>query len=198
MRTLLALAVLLVCGRASAHHSFAMYDPAQLIHVVGTVKTFAWTNPHVMVWVVKDDPAGELWTIELPTSPGNLARSGWSKSTLEPGDKVDVEVNPLRDGQHAGSFKKATLVESGEVLTAAIAASDGKDAGATSAPDPATTASSCGDTSDESHESVSAVAPGQGCACSEPSFSCAGPALGLFLVAVLLAARKLKRVPREA
>src|SRR5207253_2477182 len=109
-------------------HSFAMYDPAQLFHIKGVVKTFAWTNPHVMVWVAKDDPAGEIWTIELPTSPGNLARTGWSKNTLKAGDKIDVEVNPLRDGQHSGSFKKATLVDTGEVLTAAIAAGDKKDA----------------------------------------------------------------------
>ncbi|HEX5658195.1 MAG TPA: DUF6152 family protein [Polyangiales bacterium] len=59
-----------------------------------------------------------MWTSELPTSPGNLARTGWSKHTLKAGDKIDVEVNPLRDGQHSGSFKKATLLDTGEVRCA--------------------------------------------------------------------------------
>lgn len=107
---------------ASAHHSFAMYDATKLVNVVGTVKEFQWTNPHVILWVVKDAEGGaaegELWTMELPTSTGNLSRMGWSKRSLVPGDRVTVEINPLRDGQHGGSFKKATVAGTGKVLTA--------------------------------------------------------------------------------
>jgi len=135
MRTLLVFVILALSRPAAAHHSFAMYDPAQIIHIRGKVTSFQWTNPHVMVWVEKDaDPAGEVWTIELPTSPGNLARMGWSKHSLKAGDKVDVTVNPLRDGQHAGSFKTATLIESGEVLVASVPGAPGSDAG-TATPD---------------------------------------------------------------
>jgi len=106
---------------ASAHHSFAMYDSTKLVDIVGTVKEFQWTNPHVILWVAQDAKPGaqaELWTIELPTSTGNLSRMSWSKRSLVPGDRVKVEINPLRDGQHGGSFKKATLEVSGKVLTA--------------------------------------------------------------------------------
>ncbi|MET0287137.1 MAG: DUF6152 family protein [Polyangiales bacterium] len=192
MRALFSLLVLLVCSSASAHHSFAMYDSAQLIHIKGTVKSFQWTNPHVMVWVVKDEPAGEVWTIELPTSPGNLARTGWSKHSLKPGDPIDVEVNPLRDGQHAGSFKKATLTETGEVLTAAIAGSTGKDAGA--AAEPAVVPVDCSDTTDEHAHEAAAVASAEGCACAHNRASCVGPALALTLVGLVLLARRLRRV----
>ncbi len=65
------------------------------------------------------EPAGggdpETWTVEL-TSPGNLTRSGWSRHSLSPGDKIEVEINPLRDGTHGGGFRKVTL-PGGEVLT---------------------------------------------------------------------------------
>ncbi|MEY4511473.1 MAG: hypothetical protein RLZZ450_3595 [Pseudomonadota bacterium] len=71
------------------------------------------------------DPAGEVWTIELPTSPGNLARMSWNKRSLKPGDHVIVELNPLRDGQHGGSFKKATLVDTGVVLVASAPGAPG-------------------------------------------------------------------------
>jgi hypothetical protein len=107
---------------AQAHHSFAMYDQTKLIQLNGKVKEFQWTNPHVILWV-DTDAAGakpsELWTIELPTSTGNLKRMGdWSKHALTPGDQVTVEINPLRDGQRGGSFKKITIASTGKVLTA--------------------------------------------------------------------------------
>jgi hypothetical protein len=108
---------------AQAHHSFAMYDPKQLITLNGTVKEFQWSNPHVIVWVLvptSDDQEPQLWTIELPTSPGGLVRIGWDKHSLNSGDRVAVEINPLRDGEHGGSFKKATLLASGKVLTVAL------------------------------------------------------------------------------
>jgi len=123
-----AIQILLLClvmtgPYAFAHHSFAMYDSAQLLTVTGTVKTFQWTNPHVILWLVNGPDASgasDLWTLELPTSPGVLTRLGWSKHSLEPGDRVVVEFNPLRNGAHGGSFKKATLVDSGKVLQVSI------------------------------------------------------------------------------
>jgi hypothetical protein len=104
---------------ALAHHSFAMYDMTQIITLKGTIREFQWTNPHVLVWLVNgpaDAQPPELWTIELPTSPGNLTRQGWNKHSLKPGDRVVIEVSPLRNGKHGGSFKKATFVDTGEVL----------------------------------------------------------------------------------
>ena len=118
--------MLLGASSAEAHHSFSMYDSALLLKLEGTVKAFQWSNPHVMMWLTKSkDPAGEVWTIELPTSPGNLARMSWNKRSLKPGDHVIVELNPLRDGQHGGSFKKATLVDTGAVLVASAPGAPG-------------------------------------------------------------------------
>jgi hypothetical protein len=122
-RRLLVALILLACSapRATfAHHSFAMYDSTKLVKVDGTVTNFQWTNPHVLLFLTGTSAPGEAptaWSIELPTSPGNLGRMGWTKHSLKAGDHVIVELNPLRDGRHGGSFKKATL-DDGKVLLA--------------------------------------------------------------------------------
>ena len=105
---------------SSAHHSFGMYDQAHPIILRGAIKSFKWTNPHVIVLAVAAPSSGgapETWSLEL-TSPGNLTRIGWSRHSLNPGDKVELEVSPLRDGQHGGALNKVTLVASGQVLSA--------------------------------------------------------------------------------
>jgi hypothetical protein len=115
--TALISAAALLAVPASAHHSFAMFDSAKITTLRGTVKEFRWVNPHVALFVQIDgsaDPA-KLWAVEL-TSPSNLKRRGWTRTTLKPGDKVSVEVNPLRDGKRGGGFVKATLVDTGRVL----------------------------------------------------------------------------------
>ena len=106
---------------ALAHHSFAMFDFTKTLTLRGTVKEFQWTNPHVVLWV-ETDPVGTdpavTWSAEL-TSPGNLTRNGWTRQSLKPGDKIELELNPLRDGKHGGGFHKATLLATGQVLTGA-------------------------------------------------------------------------------
>lgn len=116
--TAAALVPCAVPGAAEAHHSFAMYDQTKIVTLNGTVKDFQWSNPHALVWLLVPATAGDpvLWSIELPTGPGNLARQGWSKHSLNAGDKVAVDINPLRDGRNGGSLKKATLVDSGKIL----------------------------------------------------------------------------------
>lgn len=115
-------AVLSLAVPASAHHSFAMFDPSKARTLKGTVKEFRWVNPHVSLFVLAEGATGgppELWAVEL-TSPGNLTRLGWTRKSLKVGDKVLVEINPLRDGQKGGGFRKATLVETGQVLQARL------------------------------------------------------------------------------
>jgi hypothetical protein len=102
-----------------AHHSFAMFDFSNTVKFRGTVKEFRWTNPHVVLLVAKTAQPGEaeeVWSMEL-TSPGNLTRLGWSRLSFKPGDRIELEFNPLRDGKHGGAFEKATLLDTGQVLT---------------------------------------------------------------------------------
>lgn len=114
-----AILLCLTCPQwVSAHHSFAMYDQNRTVTIKGTVKAFQWSNPHVMATVlaepVGDEPA-KTWQFEL-ASPGNLTLAGWSKRSLNPGDAVTVECNPLRDGRPGASVVKITLAD-GKILT---------------------------------------------------------------------------------
>lgn len=104
-------------GRASAHHSFAPFDLTKEKIISGTVSKFEWTNPHSWIWVdVPNEKGGvDNWAVE-GMSPNYLARRGWTKTTLKPGDKVTIAVRPLKSGENGGMFVRATLAD-GRVLT---------------------------------------------------------------------------------
>ena len=100
----------------AAHHSTTMFDRDKTIPLAGTVKELHWTNPHVAIFIENTAAQGAapgLWVIEL-TSPGNLVRSGWTRTIIKPGDKVTADVHPLRDGSKGGALRKITLVDSGQ------------------------------------------------------------------------------------
>lgn len=106
---------------AIAHHSFSMFDPAKPLQFEATIQSFQWTAPHAVLWVQAGQVGGYapgLWSLELPTSPANLAKMGWSRNVVKPGDKVVVSINPIRDGRRAGQFKKLTIAATGQVLEA--------------------------------------------------------------------------------
>jgi hypothetical protein len=48
-------------------------------------------------------------------SPNGLARHGWTRGSLKPGDHVKVVIAPLKDGTRGGSFKRAIFPD-GRVL----------------------------------------------------------------------------------
>jgi hypothetical protein len=103
---------------AGAHHSFAMYEPTKTLTFKGTIKSFQWTNPHVVVWILVQPEGGgaaQEWSLET-TSPGVLTRSGWTRQSLKAGDRVSVTLSPLRDGSRGGSLNSVTLLDTGQTL----------------------------------------------------------------------------------
>ena len=64
---LAGLALPLIAGEATAHHSFAMFDPEKLITQQGVVKEFEWTNPHVWLHIMAPDATGKPaeWSFEM-------------------------------------------------------------------------------------------------------------------------------------
>src|SRR6185437_14900411 len=116
---LLGATVLLLPGPALAHHAFAMFDTNREVMLDGTVKEFQWTNPHTWVQLLVKDPSSGKeveWSIE-GSSPNNLARFGWSRTSLKAGDHVQAVVHPLKDGSIGGSLVKITV--NGQVVGAA-------------------------------------------------------------------------------
>ena len=119
-RAILLAALIGAAPSAWAHHSFAMYEPTKTLTLKGTVKTFQWTNPHVVIWIVvqpEDGGAAQEWSIET-TSPGVLTRGGWTRQSIKPGDRVSVTFSPLRDGSHGGGLNSVTLLDTGQKLVA--------------------------------------------------------------------------------
>ena len=115
-RIMLAAGLLAFATAAGAHHSFAMFDQARELPLKGTVHDFQWTNPHAFIDIdVPNDQGGtDLWKVEL-NSPNNLKRQGWKSGQLQPGDKITVVINPLRDGTKGGLFVSVTLPD-GKVI----------------------------------------------------------------------------------
>ncbi len=106
-----AAAMSLAGGRALAHHSFAMFDNAKSVELEGTVREFQWTNPHSWIQLtVTENGQSVEYSIE-GSSPNGLARRGWSRTSLKPGDRVKVTIHPLKDGAKGGSFVKAVKAD---------------------------------------------------------------------------------------
>lgn len=75
-----------------AHHSFAVqYDANKPVETRGTVTKVEWTNPHARFYVDVKNDKGETvsWNFEI-ASPNILARNGWKRNSLKPGDVVTV------------------------------------------------------------------------------------------------------------
>jgi Family of unknown function (DUF6152) len=129
LASILLTATAVVGWPAYAHHSFAVYDRSKVVTLKGNVKTFQWTNPHCVIWVlVQPDGGGDPqeWSFET-TSPGVLTRDGWTRNSVKTGDRVSVEFYPLRDGSHGGGLNSLTLLDTGQKLTASFAASEKPD-----------------------------------------------------------------------
>jgi len=106
--TLLALAG----TSASAHHSTAMFDFAKTVELTATIKEFQWTNPHTWTIVTAEGGAKVAGEYGLEgMSPNYLARNGWSKRTLKPGDKVTLTIHPLKDGRKGGFMVSAKMAD---------------------------------------------------------------------------------------
>ena len=120
MKTFCALLTLAVCCTAptiGAHHSSAMFDKETVREVSATVREFQWTNPHVWIQIlIEEDGKTTEWSIE-GGGPNTLFRRGWRPNSFQPGDRIKIKFNPMRDGSPAGGFVGAQLAN-GEMLGA--------------------------------------------------------------------------------
>jgi hypothetical protein len=103
-------------GALLAHHSFAMFDTTKTVTLNGSVTVFEWTNPHAYIEIDLAEARGgqKHWTIEMG-SPSILMQSGWKYKDLKFGDKIKVDISPLRSGDPGGLLIQATLPD-GRVL----------------------------------------------------------------------------------
>jgi hypothetical protein len=122
--TSLAIAVL-AASSASAHHSFAPYEPTLQIKLSGVVTDFKWGNPHVYLEVdATDAKTGNKrhWLIEC-ASTSILNRAGWRFNLIKPGDTITMIVSPLRNGEPAALLKLMMLADGRKFPNGAAAGS---------------------------------------------------------------------------
>ena len=87
--TVVVLELLAASAPTFAHHGTAAYDTKNIVTVKGTMTDFRFINPHVQLYFDVKNEKGEVekWQAEL-TAPNKLARAGWDKYTLKPGDSI--------------------------------------------------------------------------------------------------------------
>ena len=102
---------------AAAHHGNAAYDLDKPITLKGTVTEFAWSNPHVQIYFDVKDAKGKVvhWASET-VSPGMLARQGWTKAELKPGDEITITIGPAKSGAPVGYALKIVPANGKELI----------------------------------------------------------------------------------
>ena len=97
--SLLAVAAAPVLG-ASAHHGDAGRYEEGITTLSGTVVALQLINPHSLIIVdIIDEATGQTvrWQAEISNANG-LARIGWNKETLKPGDGITMSGRVLKSG----------------------------------------------------------------------------------------------------
>ena len=100
-----------------AHHGNAAYELDKPITLRGTVTEFMWSNPHVQIYFDVKDAKGKTvhWASET-VSPGMLARQGWTKNELKPGDEITITVGPAKSGAPIGYALKIVFANGKELI----------------------------------------------------------------------------------
>jgi len=113
------IAVLLLAHTAAvAHHGRGnRYDMDAEIPIEGTVRELVWRNPHIAIVVDVENENGEVvpWVIEH-SNVSTLARMGYHRNSLKPGQPVTVYINPGRDGVPIGLCRRVVLEDGTEIF----------------------------------------------------------------------------------
>jgi hypothetical protein len=87
---------------AQAHHSAAPFNFAKTTIIEGTVKSFEVMNPHTHALVTLADANGARDVDFEGHSASNFYRAGYVKGAVQPGDHIQLQIAPRRDGKDGG------------------------------------------------------------------------------------------------
>lgn len=103
---------------ATAHHGRGTrYDMDSEIALDGTIQELVWRNPHVAILIDVEDEQGEpvTWVIEH-SNVSTLARLGYHRNVLRPGQKVTAYINPGSQGDPIGLCQRIVLEDGTEIF----------------------------------------------------------------------------------
>ena len=114
---IVVLGVLAASVSAWAHHGSAAYADEVTVLKDATVTVFQWANPHSFIRFDAKDESGQVvhWAAEAG-SPSALSLIGWSKSAIQPGDKITVYVFQSKSGTPVGRLNKIVMEDGTEYL----------------------------------------------------------------------------------
>ena len=109
-----------VSSTVLAHHGNSAYDEKSPIAITGTVTEFVWSNPHCQIYLDQTDKGKVVhWSLETQ-SPGILRRAGWTRNTLQPGDKITITLAAAKNGEpvaFSGGASGKIVFTDGRVIT---------------------------------------------------------------------------------
>ncbi len=99
-----------------AHHGSTTLYTDRTVTLEGTVKTWYWANPHVLlaITVTEDDGQAVDWIFELQ-APNTIHPLGFRKNLLEAGDEVTVDFQLARNGNRNGRLSRLVLADGTEL-----------------------------------------------------------------------------------
>lgn len=107
---------------AYAHHSYTSFDP-KFLTISGTVKEYQFTNPHIWIQIVVNNPDGTAteWGLESGSTV-SMKRAGMNSRLLKTGDRITATIHPKRDGRKEGSLTELVLpdgrvIKTGDLVT---------------------------------------------------------------------------------
>jgi hypothetical protein len=101
----------------SAHHSTVAYSLQSIVLKNATMTKVLWAQPHIVLTFTVKENNGTVstWNTESG-SPGSVARLGWNRNSVKPGDKVTIELYPAKNGARVGRLKKIIFPDGHELL----------------------------------------------------------------------------------
>ena len=133
MKTKVLMMVVLFAGLASidsplfAHHGAAAYDMSKPVVLKNAVVTeFLWINPHPLIKADFKDEKGEIqhWTMEMGSTV-SAQLIGWTRTTLNFGDVVDLYVWQAKTKLPVGRFNKVVFSDGSTMRDTQTGADDG-------------------------------------------------------------------------
>ncbi|MGH9785061.1 MAG: DUF6152 family protein [Terriglobia bacterium] len=108
--------IVAAAGPLFAHHAWPV-ERSKEVTVTGTVRSYDWGNPHVMIGLEVQAGNGkvEKWNVGGP-SVTRMANNGWDRNTLKPGDVITAIGYQFADGQPILRLEKVVMAGGKEML----------------------------------------------------------------------------------
>ncbi len=111
---------------AAAHHGNAAYADEITEFTQATVTTFAWANPHSLIYFDATDADGNVVHMVVETAaPQALRLIGWAKASIMPGDVITVRMYVAKNGNPAGRLQKVVFADGTELHDTQLGGDEG-------------------------------------------------------------------------